>query len=280
MASLTVNGKPYTVNVPAGHPAALGDPRAPPAHRHQVRLRGGAVRCLYRASRRQPGALLPDPALGRGGQEDHDDRGAAPAGPAPATGGLDRRAGAPVRLLPVRADHAGGRRSWPRTPNPSDEEIVAHMSGNICRCATYLRIKRAIKRAAKGGLAMTTQLDRRDFLKTRRRRGRRPRRLLHHPRRAGRHRRGGREVRAQRLHHHHAGRARHRPRPEGGDGAGSGHRARPGGRRGAGDRLEGHADRLPDRRSQVRPHAHRRELEHQLDVRQPLARRRRAPGWR
>ena len=37
-----------------------------------------------------------------------------------------------------------------RNPNPTDEEIVSHMSGNICRCATYLRIKRAIKRAAKG----------------------------------------------------------------------------------------------------------------------------------
>ena len=38
-----------------------------------------------------------------------------------------------------------------KNSNPSDDEIVAHMSGNICRCATYLRIKRAIKRAAKGG---------------------------------------------------------------------------------------------------------------------------------
>jgi isoquinoline 1-oxidoreductase subunit alpha len=37
-----------------------------------------------------------------------------------------------------------------RNPSPSDEEIVSHMSGNICRCATYLRIKRAIKRASKG----------------------------------------------------------------------------------------------------------------------------------
>jgi isoquinoline 1-oxidoreductase alpha subunit len=37
-----------------------------------------------------------------------------------------------------------------RTPNPSDDEIVAAMSGNICRCATYLRIKRAIKRVAQG----------------------------------------------------------------------------------------------------------------------------------
>ncbi len=33
-------------------------------------------------------------------------------------------------------------------PNPSDEEIDAAMNGNICRCGTYIRIKKAIKRAA------------------------------------------------------------------------------------------------------------------------------------
>lgn len=35
------------------------------------------------------------------------------------------------------------------TPNPDDEEIENAMNGNICRCATYLRIKAAIKTAAK-----------------------------------------------------------------------------------------------------------------------------------
>ncbi|GAB4188207.1 MAG: (2Fe-2S)-binding protein [Thermoflexibacter sp.] len=34
-------------------------------------------------------------------------------------------------------------------PNPSDEEIESAMNGNICRCATYTRIKAAIKTAAK-----------------------------------------------------------------------------------------------------------------------------------
>ena len=33
--------------------------------------------------------------------------------------------------------------------NPTDEQIDAGMSGNICRCATYPRIRAAIKRAAK-----------------------------------------------------------------------------------------------------------------------------------
>ena len=34
-------------------------------------------------------------------------------------------------------------------PNPSREEIVAHMSTNICRCGTYSRIISAIERAAR-----------------------------------------------------------------------------------------------------------------------------------
>ncbi|UCE68746.1 MAG: (2Fe-2S)-binding protein [Flavobacteriaceae bacterium] len=33
-------------------------------------------------------------------------------------------------------------------PNPSDEEIEGAMSGNICRCGTYVRIKEAVKKAA------------------------------------------------------------------------------------------------------------------------------------
>ena len=37
------------------------------------------------------------------------------------------------------------------TPNPSDAEIDAFMSGNICRCGTYPRIKKAIKQAAQEG---------------------------------------------------------------------------------------------------------------------------------
>ena len=33
------------------------------------------------------------------------------------------------------------------TPRPSDAEIDAAMSGNLCRCATYPRIRAAIRRA-------------------------------------------------------------------------------------------------------------------------------------
>ena len=35
-----------------------------------------------------------------------------------------------------------------QNPSPSDADIDAAMAGNICRCATYVRIRAAIKRAA------------------------------------------------------------------------------------------------------------------------------------
>jgi isoquinoline 1-oxidoreductase alpha subunit len=37
-----------------------------------------------------------------------------------------------------------------QTPNPVDADIDTAMSGNICRCGTYQRIRAAIKLAAKG----------------------------------------------------------------------------------------------------------------------------------
>lgn len=37
-----------------------------------------------------------------------------------------------------------------RIPNPTDADIDGAMSGNICRCGTYTRIREAIQRAAEG----------------------------------------------------------------------------------------------------------------------------------
>ena len=42
-------------------------------------------------------------------------------------------------------------------PKPTDADIDAAMSGNICRCGTYLRIKEAIKSAAKEGTSSSTR---------------------------------------------------------------------------------------------------------------------------
>jgi isoquinoline 1-oxidoreductase alpha subunit len=38
-----------------------------------------------------------------------------------------------------------------RSPKPTDAEIDEAMSGNLCRCGAYLRLREAIHRAAAGG---------------------------------------------------------------------------------------------------------------------------------
>jgi isoquinoline 1-oxidoreductase alpha subunit len=47
-----------------------------------------------------------------------------------------------------------------RTPAPSDDDIVAAMNGNICRCGTYLRIQEAIKHAARTDLGSASTKQR------------------------------------------------------------------------------------------------------------------------
>jgi isoquinoline 1-oxidoreductase alpha subunit len=38
-----------------------------------------------------------------------------------------------------------------KKPNPTDADIDAAMAGNLCRCATYVRIREGIKKAAGAG---------------------------------------------------------------------------------------------------------------------------------
>ena len=44
-------------------------------------------------------------------------------------------------------------------PSPSDADIDVAMAGNICRCGTYTRIRRGIKRAAGAGAASAATGD-------------------------------------------------------------------------------------------------------------------------
>jgi isoquinoline 1-oxidoreductase alpha subunit len=43
------------------------------------------------------------------------------------------------------------------TPHPTDAEIDAAMSGNLCRCGTYTRIREAIHQAAQAGAVPSKQ---------------------------------------------------------------------------------------------------------------------------
>jgi isoquinoline 1-oxidoreductase alpha subunit len=79
---------------------------------------------------------------------DHDDRGnwRDPGGRQDPEG-LARPRGGAMRLLPVGPDNV--RLGLPASnPHPTDADIDDAMSGNICRCGTYVRIREAIKEAA------------------------------------------------------------------------------------------------------------------------------------
>ena len=61
---------------------------------------------------------------------------------------LGRARRAAMRLLPVGPGDERGRAAA-RDPKPTDHDIDLAMNGNICRCATYVRIRAAIQDAAR-----------------------------------------------------------------------------------------------------------------------------------
>ena len=88
-------------------------------HRHQVRLRHGAVRRLHGLPRRQAGALVPDAAVvAQGRRRDHDDRRPQDQGGAGRAGGVGEARRAAVRLLPVGP--GDGRRGAAREEEEAD----------------------------------------------------------------------------------------------------------------------------------------------------------------
>ena len=67
---------------------------------------------------------------------------------ASAAAGLPRRAGRPVRLLPLRHHHVGQGAARPQSRRRARAEIVAALDKHLCRCGAHQRILRAVERAA------------------------------------------------------------------------------------------------------------------------------------
>lgn len=150
MATLTVNGKPYTVNVPADTPLLW-------VIREHLQLTGTKFGCGLAQCGActvhldgSPVRSCQIPISVAMGKKITTIEGLHPQGQHPLQ----------VAWIAEQVPQCGYCQSGQimqaaallaKNPNPSDDEIVAHMSGNICRCATYLRIKRAIRRSAKGG---------------------------------------------------------------------------------------------------------------------------------
>jgi isoquinoline 1-oxidoreductase subunit alpha len=149
MANLTINGKPYTVNVAPDTPLLW-------VIREHLQLTGtkfgcGAALCGA-CTVHIDGAAVRScqvPVSQAGGKKITTIEGLHPQGQHPLQ----------LAWIAEQVPQCGYCQSGQimqaaallaKNPNPSDEEIVSAMSGNICRCATYLRIKRAIQRVARG----------------------------------------------------------------------------------------------------------------------------------
>ena len=85
----------------------------------------------------------------RRGQGSYDHRGAFADRRPPRTGRMAGTQCAAVRLLSSGADHAGASLLAAK-PNPTDQEILSEMEGNVCRCGCYERIVAAVRLAATG----------------------------------------------------------------------------------------------------------------------------------
>ena len=132
------------------HATALGTARRPRHERDEIRLRPCVVRRLHGPSRWQPGTLVHH-ADRRGGRQAHSyDRGHWPHG---------RRQKIQQAWIELEVPQCGYCQSGQimsatallaANPNATDSDIDRAMSGNICRCGTYVRIREGIKRAAQG----------------------------------------------------------------------------------------------------------------------------------
>ena len=129
-------------------------------------MRRRPLRRLHRASRRRGGALLPASGASRGRKADGEQVGrrvgvAAAGKPITTIEGLSPDGNHPVQRAWVEEDVAqcgycqagqimAAAALLEATPKPTDAQIDDAMSGNLCRCGTYQRIRAAIHRAAGG----------------------------------------------------------------------------------------------------------------------------------
>ena len=150
MIDLNINGKPHAVNVPADMPLLW-------VLRDVVGLTGtkfgcGIAQCgactVHLDGQPVRSCVLPVGAVG--GKPITTIEGVAET----ASGQQVQKAWLDVDVVQCGYCQSGQIMSaaalLKRVPNPSDADIDLAMAGNVCRCATYVRIRAAIKQAATG----------------------------------------------------------------------------------------------------------------------------------
>src|SRR3989441_968814 len=144
------------------HPAALRFAQRHRTQRAQVRLRARAMRRLHRAGRRQAGALMRNPDVGRQGAGHHNRRPRHARRAAPAAARVHRGAGLSVRLLRQRHGDVGqGAARAQSCPDGKRDQAGAERPPVPLRLAQSHRACRAAR--GEGDAVVTS---RRQFLKS------------------------------------------------------------------------------------------------------------------
>jgi len=116
-------------------------------HGTKLWLRDGALRGMHRDGRRPGRTLLSDAGFQRRRQAGYHHRRPLPRRLPSRPDGLEK-----IDVPQCGYCQAGQIMSasalLARTPHPTDADIDAAMSGNLCRCGTYPRIRQAIHEAA------------------------------------------------------------------------------------------------------------------------------------
>ena len=117
--------------------------------RHQIRLRHGAMRCLHGASRRATGSVLSNPDRRCRGRPRSPPSRAFPARVAETVQTVWTDLDVPQCGYCQSGQIMSAVALLSENKKPGDADIDAAMSGNLCRCATYARIRSAIHEAAR-----------------------------------------------------------------------------------------------------------------------------------
>ncbi|MCL2635710.1 MAG: (2Fe-2S)-binding protein [Betaproteobacteria bacterium] len=150
MITLRINGQPYTVNVSEDMPLlwVLRDVLGLTGTKYACGISRCGACTVHVDGKAVHSCALPVGSVGERAITTIEAVGATPNGAKVQQAWIDSQVAQCGYCQPGQIMSATALLN--RTPNPSDADIDEAMNGNICRCGTYVRIRQAIKNAAKG----------------------------------------------------------------------------------------------------------------------------------
>ncbi|MDR0776022.1 MAG: (2Fe-2S)-binding protein [Azonexus sp.] len=149
MITLRINGQPYTVDAPEDMPLlwVLRDLLGLSGTKYACGIGRCGACAVHVDGKMAHSCTLPVGSVGKRAITTIEAIGATPNGAKVQQAWIDGEVAQCGYCQPGQIMSATALLN--RTPHPSDADIDEAMNGHICRCGTYVRIRQAIKNAAK-----------------------------------------------------------------------------------------------------------------------------------